>query len=102
MCAWPAWSSKCSTRTAMKTDRWPLRHLRGILITVGVLLCMAHNACAHLQSTAFLTLKSDHAVLIGEWQLSIRDLEDVVGIDNNQDGVITWGELTAQKEAVSA
>jgi hypothetical protein len=40
--------------------------------------------------------------LSGEWHLALRDLEDAVGLDLNDDGVITWGELSSRKAAVSA
>jgi hypothetical protein len=86
----------------MKSNPCRLGQLGSTWLAFGLLMCLAGNACAHLQSTAFLTLKSEHAQLVGEWQLAIRDLEEVAGLDNNQDGVVTWGELRAQKEAVAA
>jgi hypothetical protein len=40
--------------------------------------------------------------IAGQWDLALRDLEDAVGLDANDDGAITWGELSARKEAVCA
>ena len=34
--------------------------------------------------------------------MALRDLEDAVGLDVNDDGRITWSELLARKEAVCA
>lgn len=38
----------------------------------------------------------------GQWDLALRDLEDAVGLDANDDGVITWSELRDRKAAVCA
>jgi hypothetical protein len=57
---------------------------------------------AHTFSTSYLTLSNSPAQLTGEWHLALRDLEDAVGLDLNDDGVITWGELSARNQAVSA
>jgi hypothetical protein len=61
--------------------------------------CAAH---AHTQSSAYLTLQSSRTSLTGEWHLALRDLDDAVGLDVNNDGVITWGELLSRKDAVCA
>jgi hypothetical protein len=57
---------------------------------------------AHTFSTSYLTLQNTPAKLTGEWHLALRDLEDAVGLDVNDDGVITWGELSSRKDAVAA
>ena len=62
----------------------------------------AQAAHAHTQSTAYLTLHASTTGISGEWSLSLRDLDDAVGLDANEDGQITWAELLSRKEAVCA
>ncbi len=62
----------------------------------------AHTAQAHTQSSAYLMLHVAKTGLTGEWSLALRDLDDAIGLDINDDGVITWGELRSRKEAISA
>lgn len=37
-----------------------------------------------------------------QWDIALRDLEYAVGIDANDDGAITWEELRARHDAISA
>ena len=66
------------------------------------LILAAFPAAAHTLSTSYLTLTNTQPHLTGEWHLALRDLEDAVGLDVNDDGVITWGELSSRNQAVSA
>ena len=67
-----------------------------------VLGAATQTARAHTQSSAFLTLNDSASSLNGEWHLNLRDLNDAVGLDVNDDGVITWSELLSSKAAVTA
>jgi hypothetical protein len=81
----------------------PARQLRFIYLSLVALLILSTTAAnAHTQSTSYLTFRATSTDLTGEWHLALRDLEDAVGLDVNDDGVITWSELLARKEAVSA
>src|SRR5262249_16718389 len=71
-------------------------------IALVVLLLTATSALAHKQSDSFLTLHLTATNTLGEWHLALRDLEDAVGLDSNDDGVITWIELKSRQEAVCA
>ena len=55
----------------------------------------AASASAHKQSDSYLRIAvpNEGAVLGGQWDIAIRDLDFVLGLDANHDGVITWGEL---------
>jgi HupE / UreJ protein len=68
----------------------------------AALILATFCASAHTFSTSYLTLNNNPNKLTGEWHLALRDLEDAVGLDMNDDGVITWAELSSRKEAVSA
>jgi hypothetical protein len=77
------------------------RFLGGLFVAIILVACSL-SAGAHTQSTAFLTLRIQKGNLSGEWHLALRDLEDAVGLDGNDDGLITWDELRARKDAVCA
>jgi hypothetical protein len=68
----------------------------------AILVFATRPACAHTQSSAYLTLHVSASGLTGEWHLALRDLDDAIGLDVNDDGLITWAELLSRKEAVCA
>jgi hypothetical protein len=78
------------------------RSLHFLLLFAAFLIFAAQTAYAHTQSTAYLTLRASKTGLTGEWHLALRDLDDAVGLDVNDDGLITWGELSSRKDAVCA
>jgi hypothetical protein len=73
-----------------------------VIVALAILVACGLSVGAHTQSTAFLTLRVDKGNLSGEWHLALRDLEDAVGLDANDDGLITWDELRSRREAVCA
>jgi len=72
------------------------------VVLFALLMFSGYEAGAHTQSSAYLTLNATSSKLTGEWHLALRDLDDAVGLDINDDGAITWAELLARKEAVSS
>lgn len=66
-----------------------------------VSLFYASNVGAHQASTAFLTgsIGSD-AVLQADLQLRLFDLEQAVGVDSDNNGQLTWGELLQHKNEI--
>jgi HupE / UreJ protein len=58
----------------------------------------AVTAAGHKPSDSYLTLTqpAEGAVLDGQWDIALRDLQHAVGLDANGDGTITWGELKAR------
>jgi hypothetical protein len=74
-----------------------MRYLTAILW--GLFACSwAVTAQAHKPSDSYLTLtqSAEGAVLDGQWDIALRDLQHAVGLDTNGDGAITWGELKAR------
>ncbi|MEM7355893.1 MAG: HupE/UreJ family protein [Acidobacteriota bacterium] len=67
------------------------------------LLCLAWPtvASAHKPSDSFLTLRLEEQSLHGEWDIALRDLEHALGLDLDQDGQITWGELESRHAAIA-
>ncbi|MBV8779608.1 MAG: HupE/UreJ family protein [Alphaproteobacteria bacterium] len=58
-----------------------------------LLIVQASAAAAHLASDSYLNIDVDGGRISGQWDIALRDLDVVVGLDANADGNITWGEL---------
>ena len=65
-------------------------------------LVLASAAQAHSGSTAYLQASVDGAGLSLRADYALRDLDDALGIDANDDGQLTWGELQAASPALTA
>ncbi|MEO8506557.1 MAG: HupE/UreJ family protein [Betaproteobacteria bacterium] len=59
-------------------------------------------ASAHKPSDSYLTLAVDGATINGQWDIALRDLDFALGLDGNQDGAITWGEVKAKHADIAA
>jgi HupE / UreJ protein len=59
-------------------------------------------ATAHKPSDSYLKLAVHGNHIQGQWDIALRDLDYAMGLDDNADGVITWGELRAQQKEVTA
>ena len=57
---------------------------------------------AHKPSDSYLTLGVGGAVIVGQWDIAVRDLDFALGIDADGDGNITWGELRTRHEDIAA
>lgn len=84
---------------------------RGLVLLLFLLSCvglLATPALAHKPSDSYLRITSggegggegEHLWI--QWDISLKDLEFLVGLDANLDSQITWGELKARREAVAA
>lgn len=60
------------------------------------------NAFAHQPSTAYLQIDSSRDTLSGSWDIPLLDLEIALGMDQNRDQNISWGEITRASEQISA
>ena len=68
-----------------------------------VLALFAGAVSAHKPSDSYLTLTvpASGAVLEGQWDIALRDLDFVLGLDSDRDGAITWGELKAARNRIA-
>jgi hypothetical protein len=62
-------------------------------------------ARAHSASDAYLTLTSDGSIsapteIHGQWDISLRDLDFVLKLDDDGDGRVTWGEVRKHERAI--
>jgi hypothetical protein len=59
-----------------------------------VLAALGGTALAHKPSDAHLRLLTSGATLEGRLDIAVRDLDGALGLDDDNDGEVTWGELT--------
>lgn len=80
------------------------RGVSGRALTIFCLLFLwGSSSQAHQLSTSFLTGDLvESGAFVGEWQVRLYDLEQVLGLDSNGDGKLLWGELQRQASAVNA
>jgi len=71
-------------------------------IVLALTLLAATCASAHEPSRAVLSLSVMESELSGRLDLSLRDLEEAVGLDADGNAAITWGELEAREPAIVA
>jgi hypothetical protein len=81
-----------------------------VVLTLALLFAIAgpEPACAHSASDAFLSLTSNGSVstergeIHGQWDISLRDLDFVLRLDDDGDGRVTWGEVRHHQAAIEA
>ena len=72
-------------------------------LLVLLLSCLAATqAHAHKPSDSYLRISTSGERLTVEWDIAIKDLEFVIGIDQDQDNQITWGELKRRRTEIAA
>ncbi|MFP2911399.1 HupE/UreJ family protein [Pyxidicoccus sp. 3LFB2] len=70
---------------------------------VLLLLLLAPLASlAHKPSDSYLHLTRDGSAISGRWDVALRDLDEVLALDAEGDGTLTWGELRARQADVTA
>lgn len=67
-----------------------------------ILLLFASMSHAHKPSDSYLVLTPEGERVRGQWDIALRDLDYAIGLDGNNDGEITWGELRARQTTVAA
>ncbi len=80
------------------------RVLRSLLFVglVGCGLFAGHPLAAHTASTAWLSLSVSNSTVTGSWDIALRDLDLRLGLDANDDGRLTWGELKSRRTDIAA
>ncbi|MBA3477848.1 MAG: HupE/UreJ family protein [Lautropia sp.] len=72
-----------------------------VLGMAWVLLCVGTQpAYAHKASDAFIDLRQDGAAIAVRWDIALRDLDQVLDLDTDANGTLTWGEVERQQPAV--
>jgi hypothetical protein len=75
-----------------------------IAVLAAILLAstVISPALAHKSSDSYLSLGVEGAMISGQWDIALRDLDYAIGLDTDNDGIITWGELRAHQAAIAA
>jgi hypothetical protein len=78
----------------------PARRFAGWLATL--LLCIAPLALAHKSSDAYLRLHADpDTAPTLQLDIALRDLDAVLGLDADGDGLLRWGEVRARQQDIA-
>jgi len=75
---------------------------RALVLAVLGLAALGGAAHAHKPSDAHLRLATSGARLDGRLDVAVRDLDGALDLDGDNDGEITWGELTAAAPRITA
>ena len=71
--------------------------MRRIVVQIVVLVlwicASALPALAHKPSDSYLTLSVESDRIDGRWDIALRDLDYAIGLDADDDGQLTWGEV---------
>jgi HupE/UreJ protein len=67
-------------------------------------LCLLANSAAlsHKPSDSYLTVRADGPAIEGQWDIALRDLDLAVGLDNDGDAILTWGEVRDRHAQIAA
>jgi hypothetical protein len=71
-------------------------------LALVLLLLLPAVALAHKPSDSYLHLEHAPAGFTGRWDVALRDLDEVLVLDADGDGAITWAELRARQGDVAA
>lgn len=70
------------------------------------LLLLGCSACApvwaHKPSDSYLKITQEEDQISIQWDIAIKDLEYLLGLDGDQNGEVTWGELKRKRPEIVA
>jgi hypothetical protein len=65
-------------------------------------LLFAPLAYAHKPSDSYLTLTAQGTEVLVRWDVALRDLDPELGLDVNDDGLLSWGEVRTRARDIAA
>jgi hypothetical protein len=77
-----------------------MRACRVALCLIFLMVCTA--ASAHKPSDSYLVLDVAGNNVTGQWDIALRDLDVAIGLDQDGNGALTWDEVRARQDAISA
>lgn len=75
--------------------------MKRLLLLLASALLVAPTVEAHKASDAYLTIERDGRALHGQWDIALRDVDNAIGLDANDDGEITWGEVRTREADIA-
>ena len=73
-----------------------------LALALALLLAGSGPARAHKASDSYLTLTIDGQRITGHWDIALRDIDFALGLDADDNGEITWGEVRAAHPRIAA
>lgn len=70
-----------------------------LLVLMSLWLAPAH---ADKFSDSYLFLDAKEKLVEGQWDIALRDLDNVIGLDRDGDGAITWDETRSKNAEIAA
>jgi hypothetical protein len=70
------------------------------VLLAAALLLIAAPCFAHKQSDSYLVLSIEKNLIEGRWDIALRDLDFVIGLDADANGQLTWGETRRRTGAI--
>ncbi|TQF16915.1 HupE/UreJ family protein [Myxococcus llanfairpwllgwyngyllgogerychwyrndrobwllllantysiliogogogochensis] len=68
---------------------------------LALLVLLPAIALAHKPSDSYLHLERAAHGFNGRWDVALRDLDTVLGLDSNGDGALAWGEVRTRQEDIA-
>ena len=79
-----------------------MRMILRVLAALVFTLLAAPPALAHKPSDSYLTLTAQGDLVSVRWDVALRDLDAELGLDVNDDGVLSWGEVRSRSTDIIA
>lgn len=68
---------------------------------LALLVLLPFVALAHKPSDSYLRLERAPHGFTGRWDVALRDLDAVLGLDSNGDGALAWGEVRTRQQDIT-
>jgi len=76
--------------------------IRAILLGLTLCSVLVGPALAHKSSDSYLTLKVSGDTVTAQWYIFLPDIQFAIGLDENSDDQISWGELQKKQRELQA
>ena len=73
-----------------------------LIVLVLAVLLLPTSVWAHKPSDSYLALTIHDETIAARWDIALRDLDEAVGLDADDDGAITWGEVRVKHDEIAA
>ncbi len=78
------------------------RFVGAVAVMVALVVASLSPGQAHKSSDSYLSLQLKGHKISGQWDVALRDLDYALGLDLNNDGIITWGELRGLQAPIAS
>ena len=73
-----------------------------IALFILMALLPLSSSLAHKPSDSYLRINTAQSTLSIQWDIALKDLDFEIGLDTNQNGEITWGEVKSRRSEIEA